>query len=560
MNIAFIYVNNEPSVGRGAGYVAGAILDAGHNLEFFDTYYISKELLTQKILIGNFDMLMVSAMSMLFSLTLKILDAIKAKSDIPVLVGGIHPTIMGPELMEKNVAIDFLCVGEGESMVVEFLDHYKENTFQDIQNLCYRKDDKVIQNSLRPPEDLSKLGDFPWHLFPEESVVQALHGFLYINATRGCPYNCSYCCNGVYLKLYGKEYLRMRPLDKILAEVELLKNKYSPSLFYFGDEMLLFNQEYAVKLFEKLNVPFGFMARAENINLEIVTVAKECGCRYIAIGVECGNEAFRKKFLKRNQSDQVIENAFKLLKEANIFVNSFNMIGYPNIDDDFLTQETKRINQRIGADHAQVSVFFPLPGTSIWDQCKKENIIERNVNDVSNYFNDSVIKNISVKDNLNKLRKELNPNPLIWGENFLFNDNYSKGWNYTYLFFYYMHYKLNKLARLALDKAYDSVGEEGLLHTWVQDIIKKKNFFISPASFQLLASSNKQNGCFQEAKHYFERLVQISKGTLYYPSALFHLGEIALKEDHHVKAREYFTQCMNIIPDHHKCQEYLKVI
>ena len=34
-----------------------------------------------------------------------------------VLAGGVHPTIIGKKLLEEHEEIDYLCIGEGETMV-----------------------------------------------------------------------------------------------------------------------------------------------------------------------------------------------------------------------------------------------------------------------------------------------------------------------------------------------------------------------------------------------------------------------------------------------------------
>ena len=48
----------------------------------------------------------------------------KSQRKIPTLVGGIHPTIIGSKLLDQYPEIDFLCLGEGESMVAEFVERF----------------------------------------------------------------------------------------------------------------------------------------------------------------------------------------------------------------------------------------------------------------------------------------------------------------------------------------------------------------------------------------------------------------------------------------------------
>lgn len=414
MNVAFVYMNNELNVGRGAGYVASSVIRAGHSLKFFNTFVTPVKALVKNIVHEDFDVLMISTMTMNFPEALKLIHLVKKQKNILVLVGGIHPTIIGAQLLEQNEEIDYLCIGEGESMVVDFFCHLGSDSLYDVQNLVYRCNGKVYSNPLRQAEDLSKLPPFPWQFFPKKAVVQEGQGFLYVTATRGCPYNCTYCSNEIYLKKYGKSYLRYRPISSVIEELKYLNEVYSPSLFYFGDEMILMNNEYAIDLFraikKELNVLYGCMARVEHINPRIIDIFRETGCRYIGMGVECGNEEFRKNYLNRRMSNQQIENAFDMVKSAGIFVTSFNMIGYPFENDNFLTDETIKLNKKLSPNYAQFSVFYPFPGTKLYQRCIEMSLIDpKKIANTTDYFTESVLKGYSLKKKLKEINSIFNP-------------------------------------------------------------------------------------------------------------------------------------------------------
>jgi len=402
MNVAFVFMNDTPVVGRGAGYIAGVIAAAGYPVSFFDSYYTPVEQMVSQIVAGPADIVMISTMTMNFPLALALIREIKKSKNLPVLVGGIHPTIVGAHLLEQRPEIDYLCVGEGESMVIDFLRHFSTTALFDIQNLCYRKDGKIHCNPIRPAEDLAALPAFPWHFFRKESIGDGGRGFLYVTASRGCPFNCTYCCNGIYLKYYGKNYIRFRPIDKIIEELSYLKKVYAPRLFYFGDEMILADPEYAIKLFGevkgKIGIPYGLMARVEYVTPELTTHLKETGCQYVAMGIECGDENFRRKYLNRSHGNEQIECAFALLKEADIFRSSFNIIGYPFDNDDTLTKTTINLNKRIKPDYAYFTILYPFPGTKLYDRCIELNLIDNErIEKTRQYYEESVLKNVFLK-------------------------------------------------------------------------------------------------------------------------------------------------------------------
>ena len=402
MNVAFVFMNDTPIVGRGAGYMAGVIAAAGYPVSFFDSFYTPIEQIASQIVAGPADIVMISTMTMNFPLTLALIREIKKTKNLPVLAGGIHPTIEGPRLLEQYPEIDYLCIGEGESMVIDFLRYFSTNAFFDIQNLCYRKNGKVFCNPIRPAEDLSALPAFPWHFFRKESIGNGGRGFLYVTASRGCPFNCTYCCNGIYLKYYGKNYIRFRPIDKIIEELSYLKKVYTPRLFYFGDEMILADPEYAMRLFtevkNRIGVPYGLMARVEYVTPQLTAHLKETGCQYAAMGIECGDENFRRKYLNRSHSNEQIELAFALLKEAGVFRSSFNIIGYPFDNDDTLTKTTINLNKLIKPDYAYFTILYPFPGTKLYDRCIELELIDNErVDKTRQYYEESVLKNVFLK-------------------------------------------------------------------------------------------------------------------------------------------------------------------
>ncbi|MGB2803128.1 MAG: radical SAM protein, partial [Phycisphaerae bacterium] len=414
MKVAFVYMNNERNVGRGAACVAASVLRAGHELAFFDTYFVSLRQAARRIADGGFDVLMVSSMTMLFPEALCLMRLVRRRRHVPTLLGGIHATVIGAPLLDRHPEIDYLCIGEGESMAVAFMDGLAAGDLGCVPNLVWRRDGRPCANPVGPAETLADLAPFPWHLFPRESVVLPDTGFLYASATRGCPFNCTYCANGVYLRHYGKAYLRFRPIDQVVAELAYLKRAYRPRLFYFGDEMILSDPGRAVDLFRavrrEVQEPFGCMARVEYMTPEIVREMADAGCQYVAMGVECGDEAFRRRHLRRLMSNDQIQCAFALAKDAGLFVTSFNMIGYPFPNDDELTEATVLLNEKLRPDYVQTSIFYPFPGTALHDHCVERDLIDPAKRArATDYFKESVLRGVTLHGKVKEIQARLNP-------------------------------------------------------------------------------------------------------------------------------------------------------
>jgi len=395
MKIAFVSMDPKGAPVRGAGYVAASI-PREHELLFYcmmnpstDSKYTK---LPEILVKENVDIVMISTTTTLYLDACILIKNIKDAKNIPVLMGGVHPTVAGPELLKDNRNIDYLCIGEGESFIKDFLDNYGKDSLFEIENLAYMKDGKVYSNPIRPPEDLSKIPRFPWKLF--KRVVNP-NGSLNVTATRGCPYSCTYCCNSTFLKMYGKDYVRYRPVKDVIDELGDLRNDYKFKRFHFGDDTVLSNMNYVRDLFtslkRELNIPYGCMSRVECINEEMVDLLKRTGCKVVAMGIECGDEKFRRKYLNRFMSNDQIRKSFKLLKKANIDTISFNMIGWPFDNDDQLTKITSDFNKEIEPDFVQVTWFYPFPGTKLYNYCVENDLIDKSKS-VLSYHKQSILK------------------------------------------------------------------------------------------------------------------------------------------------------------------------
>ena len=172
--------------------------------------------------------------------------------------------------------------------------------------------------------------------------------------------------------------------------------------------------DYAAKLFRavknQLNVPYGCMIRVEHVTPESSRILKNTGCQYVGMGIECGDEKFRREHLNRFMSNEEIIAGFMSLKEAGIFTTSYNMIGFPFKNDDHLTRSTVDLNRKINPGYAQITIFYPFPGTRLYDHCVKNDAIDWNrMAATERYYEESVLKGYALQKTRKDIEKFLNP-------------------------------------------------------------------------------------------------------------------------------------------------------
>lgn len=314
---------------------------------------------------------------------------LKQKFDFFSIAGGPHPTFF-PEMFEQS-SFDSLCIGEGEETIKEIINK-PEKRIYGVR--------KLIEN----------IDEIP---FPDRKIVEKYPGIGPIKhfiASRGCPYNCTYCFNQAYSKLYkglGKR-VRFRSVDNLLDEVEEVVNDSPTKFVYFQDDTFILDKEwvkeFSKKYKERIDMPFHCHTRANLVTEEIVKDLKDAGCYSVHVAAESGNEEIRRKVLNRNMTNEQILNAMNLFKEYDIKTMLQNILGLPfsTLKNDL---ETLELNIKCKPDYAWASIFQPYPKTELGERCVEGLLYTGDFSDLNNNFFDYSALNIPHKNEVAILQK-----------------------------------------------------------------------------------------------------------------------------------------------------------
>ena len=348
---------------------------------------------------------------------LEISRHVKEKYGIPIIWGGVHPTLATDDVMRNN-CIDFVAIGEADYTLLEFLDSgLKPNR---ISGLAYRDGSHVVVNTLRPvPEDLDALPFPDWSDFDMEKYFLLSNNHMPIMVSRGCPYRCTYCSNHALKKLLPGKYVRFRSPARVLNECEhlyaLYRDRGLKYLFFYDDTFILkpdfvfeFCSEYKLhglhrKLLWNVNV------RADLIREDIVKAMAEAGCYRVRMGVEAGNEAIRNELYKRGMSNDDIMKAVAIIKRYNVQLRVQFIIGAP-WEDLASLEETFELAKRIDPDHILFPILQPLPGTEIRQIAKESGLLEDSVwRDPKTMYTSSMLRTEYLsRDEIDSYARKLN--------------------------------------------------------------------------------------------------------------------------------------------------------
>ncbi len=335
-----------------------------------------------------------------------------------ILMGGPHPTFF-PEAIEKS-EIDIICVGEGEEAILELADSFQDRQrIKTIANLWVKEGSQIFRNELRPlVEDLDKLPNPDRAIYYKYPALAAAKKKAFI-ATRGCPYECSFCFNHQLKKLYlGKgRYVRRRSAQNVIDEILEVKKNYKLESVFFQDDTFGLDKKWLADFLaiyrKEINLPFVCLVRADLSDEATVKKLREAGCVCVHFGVESGDELIRNSVLRKNLTNEQILEAARLFKKYKIKFQTFNIIGLPG---ETLAQaiQTMEFNAKIGTDFPWVSILTPYPKTDIAEMMKKEGLIapDWSVDDISGSFFTFKAKTKKEKNILNLQRL------FFWGVKF----------------------------------------------------------------------------------------------------------------------------------------------
>ncbi len=263
-----------------------------------------------------------------------------------VVLGGPHVTLL-PE--EAALYADTIIVGEAEKTWPKFLEHFLKGEQENL----YRCDS---------PPDLKGLP------IPRRDLI-AGHKYTSgaVFASRGCPYNCSYCC---LKKIYHTQF-RTRPVDEVIKDIKSIPNKH----FVFWDDNFFADIEYTKKLLSAmkiLNKKWAAQVTAHScIDKELLSLAKKAGCVYLFLGLESFMADSLKDANKEfNQVEQYAD-IVKLVHNCGISVQAGVVFGFDSDTRDVF-DHTLNFCETMGIDGATVSILTPFPGTSLYDKYEKE--------------------------------------------------------------------------------------------------------------------------------------------------------------------------------------------
>jgi B12-binding domain/radical SAM domain protein of rhizo-twelve system len=263
-----------------------------------------------------------------------------------------------PKATLRKLAADVVVIGEPEELLAGLSGEWSA-----LDSLCYNTEPGTISTGAPHYSDMQRLPALHWnpdylarhkhhhHRFDSEPLGPGAE----MEASRGCPYHCTFCAKENFRNQYRK-----RPLTTILEELDGLVEQ-GVEYIYFIDEIFL-PQKDLLKAIAERPVKIGVQTRIDLWNEEAIELLAAAHCVSIEAGVESITEAGRAFLDKKCKlSTTQLSDRLAFAKQRVPFVQA-NLLAMEQDSAEDIEQWRQQLLER-GVWANKPVPLFPYPGS-----------------------------------------------------------------------------------------------------------------------------------------------------------------------------------------------------
>ncbi|MDD5439337.1 MAG: radical SAM protein [Candidatus Omnitrophica bacterium] len=297
----------------------------------------------------------------------------KYRRKVPVVVGGMHPTVDPEHVLSWGA--DIAVRGEGEMTALDLMRHYagELTDLGAIPGIAFRKDGKTVLTEMRPLiPDLNTLPPTDYSLLAHSRFKRrcySIRGFWLRNAwimtARGCPASCIFCATNA---MYGKR-VREFKTERLLGEIEYLRKRFGIEGFWVVDDNFSLKERRVVEfcngvIARKIGLPWACQMRVDSFTEGMARAMKQAGCVQVDFGVESGSVKTL-TYLKKDITPDDTRRAFRIAKAHGLRVLGTMLIGVP-FEEEKDINETFALLDEISPNFVAPFFITPYPGTELY--------------------------------------------------------------------------------------------------------------------------------------------------------------------------------------------------
>jgi|GEM_PF-386204 len=296
----------------------------------------------------------ISLTSTMFAIARRITQSIKKRLGSLVVWGGVHAIICPEECIGHA---DAVCVGEGEYVLWKIAERIQqERSLDGIEGLWVKHSGEISKALPMLIDDLDALPypDFfdrgnkflvdSQAVVPDPPVMFPLHsqGYYPIMTSRGCLFNCSFCCNATIKEQYRGQgrYFRRRSVKNVLAELRLAVERYPFIGVRFWDDVfthdLAWTTEFCEEYVRLIGKPFICYAHPSQTAPALLDKLIRSGASVIHVGLQSGSARVAQSVFQRRQTNRDIIAFAQAMKRYGVYARYDLITDNPfENEDDF---------------------------------------------------------------------------------------------------------------------------------------------------------------------------------------------------------------------------------
>lgn len=348
-------------------YMAGQPFCPGLELREF-TINNSRDYVFNELVMGGYGAVCFSCYIWNIRQTLELArDLKKADPRLRILFGGPEVSYDWERFMAQNEFVDFLIIGEGEGAFAQWCRQLEgEGNWGQVQGLAFRsaKAGAIMASPPGPALDFSEI-PFPYEAFPcERDKV------IYYEASRGCPFRCSYCISSL------EKTMRVLPVERVKADLSYFLREQVKQV-KFLDRTFNWDKDRSRELFQWLIeqdqgvTNFHFEICADLLDEDLLALLGQArkGLFQFEIGIQSTNRKTLEAVNRDSDLDKTLAHVKRLTALGNSHIHVDLIAGLPYEDYDSFAGSFDRVYQ-LGADNLQLGFLKMLKGTEIRRKAK----------------------------------------------------------------------------------------------------------------------------------------------------------------------------------------------
>ena len=278
-----------------------------------------------------------------------------------IILGGPEVSYNPDEILEKNIEIDGILIGEGENVLLNFL----TKDIKDVKGVYYREDNKIKFNGFEPLIENLDIIPFPY----DDEELEDVHKIVYYESSRGCPFNCSYCMSSIDKSVRYFSLERTKKDLKKFIDIGTRLVKFVDRTFNLNKDRYMEIWKFLLENYRE-NITFHFEINANIFDDEVLEFLKKVPRKLFQfeIGVQTTNPSTMKAINRNNSLDRLFHNVTCINK--NIHLHLDLIAGLPFEDYETFGKSFDYV-YKTKCEMIQLGFLKMLKGTQMKDEGEK---------------------------------------------------------------------------------------------------------------------------------------------------------------------------------------------